>query len=663
VSETTADSPALGLAARAVYPERVSRNPHWTERAWNAATGPVVTGAAGLRSRRLWRIVREAGRFEAHYRACDEIQISAAVRQLRVELRRHGLDDVRLVGQVFALVREMADRCLGTRHFDVQMVGGYALLNGMVAEMATGEGKTLTATLAASTAALAGIPVHVVTVNDYLAGRDSEWMRPLYEALGLRLGVVIHGQSPEDRRHAYGADITYATNKEIAFDYLRDRIASGGRPSELNLRVQRLAGDTTAAGRLLLRGLHFAIVDEADSVLVDEARTPLIISGMAEPDERIAMGGRALALSEALEERRHFSLHLNETRVALTEEGRIRAAELAEGEGGLWLNEVLREELIRQALAARWLFKRGEAYLVRDGKVEIVDEFTGRIMADRSWSEGLHQLIERKEGLEPTRPRVPLARITYQRFFRRYRRLAGMTGTAAEVAGELWSVFRLPVVAIATNRPVRRTVLRDRVFRDADAKWRAITARCVELHHQGRPVLLGTRSVAASEAAAHHLSLLGLPHRVLSAAQDRHEAEIIAEAGLGGRITVATNMAGRGTDIRLGPGVADIGGLHVIMSERHESGRIDRQLAGRCARQGEPGSFEAILALDDPLLASVSARRLAIHFADGAGARLARLLFRRAQVRAERSHARLRLRLLKQDEQLGSLLAFSGERE
>lgn len=662
MSEIAAIGP-VGLTARALYPERLFRAPHWTERLWNTVTGPAVTYTSWLRARRLWRIVPAVEGAADGYRHRSDNELLAEARRLRVELRCQPIGDLPLTGRAFALVREVATRRLGLRHFDVQLVGGYALLQGMLAEMGTGEGKTLTATLAAATAALAGIPVHIVTVNDYLAQRDAGWMRPVYEGLGLSVGLVLHGQDPEERRAAYRADITYATNKEIAFDYLRDRIATGGRRGEIRLRAQRLGGDDSSTGRLLLRGLHFAIVDEADSVLVDEARTPLIISGEAEPDERALMGQRALALTDVLCEARDFVLHRHERRAELTREGRARSAELVQGEDGLWQNEVLREELLRLALAARHLFHEGEAYIIRDGKVQIVDEFTGRIMADRSWSEGLHQLIELKEGLEPTRPRVPRARITYQRFFRRYRRLSGMSGTAAEITGELWAVFRLPVVRIPTNRPVRRRCLPDRVHGNAEAKWKAVAARCAEFHAQGRPVLLGTRSVAASETASRHLTAAGLAHRVLNAAQDQNEAEIIAEAGLPGRITIATNMAGRGTDIRLGPGVADIGGLHVIMSERHEAGRIDRQLAGRCGRQGEPGSFEAILALDDPLLAYLSSGRLAAGLARRFGIPLGRLLLLGSQRRAERAHSRIRRRLLRQDERLGELLAFSGESE
>jgi preprotein translocase subunit SecA len=655
VSETAA-APTLSLAGRAPYPERVVTAPRWPERLWHAVAGAAVTRGARLRTRRLWPIVPLVEDAAAGLSRLDDAQLRAQARSLSLALRGTGIEDPARVARAFALVREAATRHLGMRHFDVQLMGGHALVRGMVAEMATGEGKTLTATLAAATAALAGTPVHVVTVNDYLAERDAAWMAPVYEALGLRVGVAQHGQRPEERRSAYRADVTYVTNKEIAFDYLRDRITLGSGSRELSLRVRRLSRGGSG-GEPLLRGLPFAIVDEADSVLIDEARTPLIISGEAAPDERVAMGERALELARAMEPGRHFVVHSQERRLELTRAGSRHAAELAWAEEGLWQNEVLREELVRLALSALHLFHPGEAYLVQEGKVQIVDEFTGRIMADRSWSEGLHQLIELKEGLEPSRPRVPVARITYQRFFRRYRRLAGMTGTAAEVARELWAVFRLELARIPTHRPVCRRVLPDRICADAEAKWRAIAARCAELHAEGRPVLLGTRSVAASETASRHLAAAGLPHRVLSAAQDRDEAAIVAEAGLPGRITVATNMAGRGTDIRLGPGVAERGGLYVIMSERHEAGRIDRQLAGRCARQGEPGTIETILAWDDPLLAHLGA----------AGGRLPRVLgriaYRVAQRRAERAHARLRKRLLAQDERLGTLLAFSGPLE
>jgi preprotein translocase subunit SecA len=654
----------LPLVARALQAEREVKAPHWTEKLVTAGLSHVVARAAPLRARRLRRILPAVERHAARIATLSAAAILQEARATGVALRRdRGLDDIARVGRAFALVREVAGRTLGIRHYDVQLLGGYALVSGALAEMATGEGKTLTATLAAATAALAGLPVHVVTVNDYLAGRDAELMAPVYEALGLRVATVLHGQSPEERRRAYRAHVTYATNKELAFDYLRDRIALGATRGELRLRARRFAGDPESTGALLLRGLHFAIVDEADSIFIDEARTPLLISGAAPPDERIEMAEDALAFATGLEEGRDFTLQRSQRRADLTRRGRDRAVTETARFGGLWGNEVLREEMTCLALAALHLFRRDEAYIVRDGKVQIVDEFTGRVMADRSWGEGLHQLVELKEGVEPTRPRVPLARITYQRFFRRYRRLSGMTGTAAEIAREVWSVFRLPVLRIPTNRPCRRVRFPDRILRDADAKWRAVAARCRELHEAGRPVLVGTRSVAASGEASAHLAAAGLPHQILSAAQDADEAAIVAEAGQPGRITVATNMAGRGTDILLGPGVEDRGGLHVLMTERHEAARIDRQLAGRCARQGNRGSVEAILSLDDPLLAHspYAVAGTARNWLGGALA--ARWAMRRAQLRAERIHRHMRLRLLRQDEQLATTLSFSGKPE
>jgi preprotein translocase subunit SecA len=435
----------LPLVARALQAEREVTAPHWTEKFVIAGLSHVVPRAAPFRAWRLRRILPAVERHATRLDALPDAALRHEATATGIALRRDGgLDDVARVGRAFALVREVAGRTLGMRHYDVQLLGGYALVSGALAEMATGEGKTLTATLAAATAALAGLPVHVVTVNDYLAGRDAELMSPVYEALGLRVGTVLHGQSPEERRRAYRAHVTYATNKELAFDYLRDRIALGSTRGELRLRARRFTGDPDTTGALLLRGLHFAIVDEADSIFIDEARTPLLISGTAPPDERIEMAEDALTVAAALEEGRDFFLQRSQRRADLTRRGRSRATNETARLGGLWANEVLREEMICLALAALHLFRRDEAYIVRDGKVQIVDEFTGRIMADRSWGEGLHQLIELKEGVEPTRPRVPLARITYQRFFRRYRRLSGMTGTAAEIAREVWSVFRLP---------------------------------------------------------------------------------------------------------------------------------------------------------------------------------------------------------------------------
>jgi preprotein translocase subunit SecA len=599
----------------------------------------------------------------------SDADLLAAARSIGAELRVGGYEED-LVARSFALVREVAGRTLGQRHFNVQLVGGRVMLEGMIAEMETGEGKTLTATLAASTAALAGVPVHVITVNDYLARRDAEWMGPIYEALGLRVGVVTHGMEHRARRAAYECDVTYVTDKEVAFDYLRDRIAIGPRASRTLLQLERLAGDETRLGRIVLRGLNFAIVDEADSVLVDEARTPLIISsggGNVADERRIYTA--ALAVAGRLSAGRDFLVDPRDRAVQLTEVGTGELDQLTRSLGGLWASRRRREELTRQALTALHLFQRDRHYVVRDQKVHVIDEFTGRLMSDRSWEHGLHQLLEVKERCPLTARHEPLARISYQRFFRRYLRLGGMTGTVRETAAELWSVYRLAVVSIPTNRRLQRQAAPDRVYPTAEAKWCALVNRIALLHRRQLPVLVGTRSVAASEHLSALLTAAGLPHRVLNARQDKEEADIVASAGEAGQITVATNMAGRGTDIRLAPGVAERGGLHVLATERHEAGRIDRQLAGRCGRQGDPGTHEAFVSLEDEIVAVHAGwidrrlARLAARRGGRVGAWLAALGVRRAQRAAERLHARMRRDLLRQDEHLTTALAFAGRHE
>jgi preprotein translocase subunit SecA len=626
------------------YPEREVPREGALDRALVAAR--YFAGGLQTSRRRLWRIV-EASR------------PSLSLEELRARLRREGFTE-ELAGAAFALVRAAAERTLGKRHFDVQLVGGWALLRGMVAEMETGEGKTLTATLAAATAALAGRVVHVITVNDYLAGRDAEEMRPLYEALGLTVGCVVHGMDPQARRAAYRCDITYCSNKEITFDYLRDRLVLGGRPRPLGQRIDALAG-AGGAGGLLLRGLDFAIVDEADSVLIDEARTPLILSAPVDASKEEQVYRQALELAKALE---HGDFVIDHEQIELTPAGAERLRELAQPLGGVWSGPRRSERFVCQALSALELFQRDKDYLVRDGKVQIIDENTGRLMPDRSWEQGLHQLIEIKEGVEVTGRRDTLARISYQRFFRRYVHLCGMTGTAAEVAGELWAVYRLRVASVPTNRPAQRRYLGERVYGKAEDKWAAVVDVIGRRHASGQPVLVGTRSVAASEYLSGLLEKSGLPFRLLNARQDSHEAEIIAQAGEPGRITVATNMAGRGTDIKLAPGMTAKGGLHVICTERHDSGRIDRQLFGRCARQGDPGSCEAILAAEDDLAATHASLAAAwLAHVKLVPSHIGRMLYWLAQRRAERTHSRARQQLLQMDEALGDMLAFSGRGE
>ena len=510
--------------------------------------------------------------------------------------------------------------------------------------------------------------VHIITVNDYLTERDTQWMEPIYRILGLSVGSIVHGMEPEQRRSAYQCDITYCTNKEIVFDYLKDRMVLADRAEPLRLQAEYLYGGQARVNQLLLRGMHFAIVDEADSVLIDEARTPLIISGKGGEEEKTYLE-QAMALSAKLERGKDFKLDHQKRQVELTDSGKGRLRRRSDGLGPLWQGMIRREEIVRQALSARHLFRRDEHYLVREGKVEIIDEFTGRVMPDRSWERGLHQLIELKEGCSMSQRHVPLARISYQRFFRRYLKLAGMTGTAREVRRELGAVYGLPVVRIPTNRPVQRRILPDQVFPSLEAKWSAIVERVGHLHRKGCPVLVGTRSVAASEELSRRLAAAGLEHQVLNAKFDADEAQIVARAGEMDRITIATNMAGRGTDIKLEPGTAQMEGLHVILTERHEAGRIDRQLSGRCGRQGDPGTGEAFLSLADPLLEGGLggwAAQFARRWPKAESALwqvLVRGALRRAQRKTERLHRRIRRELLQQDERWGELLAFSRRRE
>ncbi|TDX61818.1 preprotein translocase subunit SecA [Methylosinus sp. sav-2] len=663
------DAPAQArppLPRPRIYPERRWPRSGVLERMAEAAVARFAPAIGWLAGRGAGGIVERVAQHEAELRALSDAELRLRGRALRETLYRCRARDPKAIAEAFAVIREVSDRVLGMRHFDVQLIGGDILLGGMVAEMDTGEGKTLTATLAAATAALAGVPTHVVTVNDYLARRDADLMRPLYEFLGLRVGVVTQEMAPEQKMAAYACDIAYCTNKTLAFDYLRDRLALGRRSGDLRRKFETLAAPATQGRDLLLRGLHFAIVDEADSILIDEARTPLILSRELPSTSEQEDFVRALEIAERMSEGRDFLLRLDERRVELTAAGRALLAEFAQPLGSRWRMTAQREEWAVQAITAMRLFHRDEHYIVRGGKVEIVDEHTGRVMADRFWSDGLHQMIEVKEGCAISGVRATIARMTYQRFFRRYQRLAGMTGTAAEVAGELWSVYRLAVARVPSNKPSRRELLRDRIVATESEKWRAIVETIAEHHRRGAPVLLGARSVASSRRASESLAAADLAHVVLNAAQDAAEAEIVAAAGRRGRITVATNMAGRGTDIKLDDDVSELGGLHVIMSELHDARRVDRQLAGRCARQGQPGCFQSFLSLEDGLTDTnvLPFERYLMYVMIRAGwSWPARFALRAAQRRAERLHAHMRRELLDRDETLDHALAFTGKAE
>jgi preprotein translocase subunit SecA len=647
-------------------PEKPDPRQGAVEAAFSGISG-MVGRALQARLRRPERIVALVSPHAAEMASTDDEGLRAEAGRLGMAMRREGFRDD-LVGRTFALIREVSTRTLGKRHYDVQLMGGYVLLGGAIAEMETGEGKTLTATLAAGTVGLAGVPVHVLSVNDYLTARDAEEMGPVYRALGLSVGCVVHDVALDGRREQYAKDVVYCTNKDVVFDYLRDRLVLkefGGMP--LRVQAEPLYDKGARSGRLMLRGLHYAITDEADSLLIDESRTPLIISGSVVGRDEIRFLEDVLAFARELSEGEDFRLDLAKRLVRVTPEGDRKIDAFPLPTGSPWINSIRKNEMVRRAVSALHLFERDKEYLLRDGKVQIIDVFTGRVMPDRTWEQGLQQLIELKEGCEPSRQQDTVAKISYQKFFRKYLHLSGMTGTAKEVRGELGSVYGLPVIRIRTHRPLRRVRLPVRIVPTLDAKERLLAERIAEVHASGRPVLVGTSSVAASESVHRLLAEGGMVHQVLNAKNDAEEAAIVARAGERGAITIATNMAGRGTDIKLGPGVEELGGLHVILTERHEAARIDRQLAGRCARQGDPGVFEQILSLEDPLMA-------------GRGGLLAWLLQRlpsgsplwtrvsaeaidRAQRATERYYRRMRRELFRQDRQSRNLMSFSGREE
>ena len=530
--------------------------------------------------KRLRPIVQRINELEERMRAMSDAELAALTPAFKERLARgESLDDI--LPEAFAAVREAARRTLGQRHFDVQLIGGIVLHEGKIAEMKTGEGKTLAATLPAYLNALTGRGVHIVTVNDYLAQRDAEWMGPIYKFLGLSVGCIVHGLSDDERRREYLADVTYGTNNEFGFDYLRD-----------NMKYD--------ISELVQRDFYYAIVDEVDSILIDEARTPLIISGPAEKSTRLYRDIDQMV--RRLKKGVHFTIDEKTRTVALTEEGVARCEQLLKVDN---LYDPRYMELVHhitQALRAHHLFKRDVDYIVKDGQVIIVDEFTGRLMPGRRYSEGLHQALEAKEGVRVASENQTLATITFQNYFRMYEKLAGMTGTADTEAEEFQKIYGLDVVVIPTHKPMIRVDYPDVVYRTEEEKFRAVVREIKELHAKGRPVLVGTISIEKSEKLSRMLKREGIPHHVLNAKNHAKEAEIIAQAGQRGAVTISTNMAGRGTDIVLGEGVAELGGLHVLGTERHESRRIDNQLRGRSGRQGDPGSSRFYLSLEDDLM-------------------------------------------------------------
>jgi preprotein translocase subunit SecA len=575
-----------------------------------------------------------------------------AVGEVR-DLARLGRLQGPALDRAMALTREAALRSVGLRPFHCQIVGALAMCEGLIAEMATGEGKTLTASLAASVWGWMGRPVHVITVNDYLVGRDAEEMSPVYKMLGLDVGHVIHETTPAERFDHYRRNVVYITSKELVADFLRDQITLGNLRSATQTAVGMLIAPMQQ-GRLLVPGLWRVLVDEADSLLIDEGVTPLIISNAPQEEGNAELYEHADVLAAALVPRVDFTIDWTTRQAELTATGQGRLDELSRDDGGFWQGKRRREELVTQALTARNCFVRDEQYLVTaEGKVQIIDEFTGRIMADRSWRHGLHQAIEVKEGVTVTADKENLARLSFQRFFRQYPIMAGMTGTAWESRDELWQIYHRPVLRVPTNKPCIRQHLPLRMFDNLEEKWEAVTKRVCELNEIGVPVLVGTRSVLASEEVSRRLGALGKPHRVLNATQTAQEASIVAEAGQAAKITVATNMAGRGTDIKLSRGVADLGGLHVIATEPHGSGRVDRQLFGRAARQGDPGSAQLFASSQDDLFVR-HAPLLRRNWRSIGAKRLITI----AQARAERMARFNRKQVLKNDDWMDQSLPF-----
>jgi len=566
----------------------------------------ISTSINRRRIKRWESVLPKIASFEEGLKQLNAYDLRKRSLSLRYRLKSKEPSE-QILPEAFALVREAGRRALNMRHFDVQMLGGMAMHFHSIAEMQTGEGKTLTATLPLYLAALEGKGAHLATVNDYLARRDAEWMRPLYETLGITVGVVETQMTQPQRRKAYACDVTYGTAKEFGFDFLRDRLLLrriGEGQSDFLGGMLGVNSDSNSE-RPVQRSPFFVLVDEADSILIDEARTPLIISALPSEAQKIAVIAYKWAASVAaeFEEDEHYEYDHERKTVELTSEGRrlVRVLKKPDEMHAIGMFSIY--EYIERAVKVNREFVRDRQYVIRDGEIVIVDEFTGRMAEGRKWRAGLHQAVEAsEEGVEVTVETGQAARITVQDYFLLYPHLAGMTGTAMTSAGELRKIYKLRTLPIPTNRPAIRQRLPDIVFGNELDKWEAIADEVCEVHATGRPVLIGTRSIDKSDLLSQILTSRGIEHDVLNANHVEIEAEIVSNAGRVGKVTVSTNMAGRGTDIKLGEGVHELGGLHVIMSEMHDSARIDRQLAGRCGRQGDPGTFRVYLALEDELL-------------------------------------------------------------
>ena len=576
----------------------------------------------------------------------------------------------KLLVEAFALVREAGRRFLSMKHYEVQILGGIALHRGCIAEMQTGEGKTLTATLPLYLASLTGHGAHLATSNDYLAGRDAELMQPLYRGLGLTVGVVQSHTPRPQRQKAYQSDITYSTAKELGFDFLRDRLLLRRIKEGQALMLDSMSedSDSPAESRPVQKDLNYVIVDEADSILIDEARTPLIVSSMPGGSEESieALYRWSAEVADQFEEGRHFEAKQKPRQIDLNEEGRkfLRSLKFPEQLNLFGMLDIY--EQVERAILVSREYQKDRHYVVRDDEIVIVDEFTGRMAEGRKWRAGIHQAIEAREGVTISVETGDAAKVTIQDYFLRYNRLAGMTGTAATSAVELHKIYKTRVAIIPTNRPPKRIRLEDQVYGNSEAKWDAIVEAIAELHAEGRPVLVGTRSIDKSEYLSRKLSQAGVEHLVLNARHTAEENEIVAQAGQPNRVTVATNMAGRGTDIQPAENVLERGGLHVICTEMHDSARIDRQLIGRCGRQGDPGSFQIFLSLDDDILKEghgLEKYKSLVKMGKGKSKRFDRLasLFRKAQQKIERNHFKARKQMLYVDKQRRKIQVQMGQ--
>ncbi len=623
------------------------------------ARAGVAIRAAKINLAWLRRQAEIVDGFEPSMKNHSDAALGEVLSDLRAVFVR-GRQDEDVVRRGLAAVREAARRETGESAYIVQLMGALALYHGRVVQMLTGEGKTLTGSVATPLLAWQHKHLHVFTVNDYLAKRDAESRASIYARCGLTCGSIQQEQEPRERLEIYAKPVVYGTPKQITADYLRDHIRLGQVASAWAGRAMLSGGLGGGEGGPMVPGLRAAMVDEADAVLIDEGVVPLIIARQRGQDAMAEVYRQAAAVARRLDMREDFTADLLRRRVDLTPAGRVKVAEMTEElSEAIWRAKRRGEELVRQALVAKICYQNGRQYQIVDGRIMIVDEYTGRFLLDRTWEHGLHQAVEAKEGLDISADRETLARMSFQRFFRSYGVLCGMTGTAADATAEIETVYGRRVMVIPTNKPVIREAWPSRVFKDSEARWDAVIESLTEVHAKGRPCLVGTRSIAASEELSTRLSARGLVHQVLNANFDKDEAGIISRAGERGSIVVATNMAGRGTDIKLDLHARRAGGLHVILTEMHGAKRVDRQFIGRAGRQGDPGSSQVFMSLDDDLVKLHTPRLLKAVWALSAGTgrelsgsarRLALSVFRMAQRGSEGRDRRMRGEVMKQDD-------------